>query len=121
MRRDYDSQRLRPQEVAFTPVSSPPAQDVGMFGQGLSALLCLFLGLFLLFLVRFQWIWFLWPLAILAVFVVLFGILMARSAMCSFNESLPLSNPLRRHTRLQEAVFWSVVGGGVYGVYLILS
>ena len=66
LRRDYDSQRRRPQEVAFTPVSAPPAQDVGMFGQGLSALLCLLLGLFLLFLVRFQWIWFLWPLGILA-------------------------------------------------------
>jgi DnaJ-like protein len=120
-RRAYDAQRRKPAEAAFVPVSSPPAQDFGLFGQGLSAFLCLFVGLFLLFLVRFQWIWFLWPLAILAVFVVFFGILMARGAMRSFNESLPLSNPLRRHTRLQEAVFWSVVGGGVYGVYLILS
>ena len=121
MRRDYDSQRQRPQEVAFKPVSSPTAQDVGMFGQGLSALLCLLLGLFLLFLVRFQWIWFLWPLGILAFFVIVFGVLLAHAAMLSFNASLPTSNPLRRHTVLQETLFWVAVGGGGYGVYLLFT
>lgn len=120
-RRQYDAQRrvARPQE--FVPVSPPPAQNIGVLGHGLSALLCLLVGLFLLFLVRFQWIWFLWPLAILAVFVILFGIVMARSAMRAMNESLPKSSPLRRHTRLQEAMFWSLVVGGVYGIYLLLT
>src|SRR6266850_7494702 len=70
MRRDYDSQRQEPVMATFAPVSAPAAQDVGVFGQGLSALLCLLLGFFLLFLVRFQWIWFLWTLAILAFFVI---------------------------------------------------
>jgi hypothetical protein len=123
-RRVYDSQRRKPREpgaVAFTPVSAPPARDVGLHGQSLSALLCLMAGLFLLFLVRFQWIWFLWPLAILAMFVIVFGILLAHGAMLSFNESLPLGNPLRRHTLLQEALFWTIVGGSGYGVYLLLS
>src|SRR6267143_1381084 len=49
-RRDYDTRRYRPPEVRSVPQSSPAASEVGMFGQGLSALLCLFLGLFLLFL-----------------------------------------------------------------------
>ncbi len=120
-RREYDSQRRGPQVVAFAPVSAPPARDVGLHGQSLSAFMCLLLGLFLLFLVRFQWIWFLWPLAILAFFVIVFGVLLAHGAMLSFNESLPLTHPLRRHTLMQEAVFWAIVGGSGYGVYLLFS
>ncbi|MDQ2922607.1 MAG: hypothetical protein M3R52_13475, partial [Acidobacteriota bacterium] len=94
---------------------------IGLLGHGLSAFFCLLVGLFLLFLVRFQWIWFLWPLGILAMFVILFGVMMARSAMRAINASLPLSNRFRRYTRLQEAVFWSVVTASGYGVYLLLT
>ena len=121
LRRDYDSQRRRAPEGPFEPVYSPAAQDVGMFGQGLSALLCLFLGLFLLLLVRFQWIWVLWPLAILAFFVIVFGVLLAHAAMLSFSASLPPTNMIRRHLLLQEAVFWTVVGGAGYGIYFLLT
>jgi hypothetical protein len=120
-RREYNSQRSQPVERSFAPVGSPAAKEVGLLGHGLSALLCLLTGLFLLFLVRFQWIWFLWPLAILAVFVIFFGIMMARSALRAVNESLPLSNPVRRHTRIQEAAFWIAVIGGCYGLYLLLT
>lgn len=119
-RHGYDAQRVKP-AVAFVPVSSPVAQDVGFLGQGLSAFFCLLIGLFLLFLVRFQWIWFLWPLAILAVLVILLGIMMARSAVRALNSSLPVSNRFRRYTRVQEVIFWSVVIGGAYGVYLVLT
>jgi hypothetical protein len=108
MRREYDAQR-RKVEVHSIPVSAPPAQDIGVFGHCLSAFLCLLIGLFLLFLVRFQWIWILWPLAILAVFVILMGVIMARGAMVALNASLPLTNRFRRHRLLQEAIFglWS--------------
>jgi hypothetical protein len=120
-RSEYDAQRRQPAPTVFRPVSAPPAQDIGIFGHCLSAFLCLMLGLFLLVLVRIQWFWFLWPLAILAVFVILFGIMMARSAMIAVNASLSVTNPLRGHTRLQEAMFWSVVAGGTYAVYLLLT
>jgi hypothetical protein len=133
-RREYDAQRYKPAAAKagspagqpgrganFVRMSSPPAQDVGLLGHGLSAFFCLLLGLFLLFLVRFQWIWFLWPLGILAVFVIIFGIMMARSAMRAMNASLPPSNRFRRHTRLQEAAFWTIVMGGGYGIYLVLT
>jgi len=46
---------------------------------------------------------------------------MARGAMRALNSSLPVSNPIRSYTRLQEAIFWSVVIGGGYGVYLLLT
>jgi hypothetical protein len=120
-RREYDAVRVGPAKVAFVRTSSPPAQDVGLLGHGLSAFFCLLVGLFLLFLVRFQWIWFLWPLGILALFVILFGVMMARSAMRAINASLPPSNRFRRYTRLQEAAFWSVVTASGYGVYLLLT
>ena len=105
----------------FTPVTTPTARNVGVWGHCLSALLCLSAGLFLLLLVRFQWIWFLWPLAILAVFVVAFGVLLARSAMVAVNASLPVTNRLKRHTRLQEAAFWTVIVSCGYGLYLLMS
>lgn len=120
-RREYDAERSKSLDPAFVPVSAPAAQDVGLLGHGLSAFFCLLIGLFLLFLVRVQWIWFLWPLAILAAFVIGFGILMARSYMCAMNSSLSASNCLRRHTRLQEAFFWCVVLIAGYGVYLLMT
>ena len=117
MRREYDAERVRVAEPRFVPVAAPAAQDVGLMGHGLSAFFCLLIGTFLLFLVRVQWIWFLWPLAILAVFVIGFGVLMARSYVRAMNASLPASNRLRKHTRLQEALFWSAVVVAGYGVY----
>lgn len=120
-RRDYDAERIRPANPTPVPASSPAARDVGLLGHGLSAFFCLLVGLFLLFLVRLQWIWFLWPLGILALLVILFGVMMARSAMRAINASLPVSNRFRRYTRLQEAVFWSVVTASGYGVYLLLT
>src|SRR5687768_11072927 len=124
-RRAYDGVR-RPRATATAPggfvrVTTPTARDVGVFGHCLSEGLCLIAGLFLLLLVRFQWIWFLWPLAILAVFVVGFGVLLARSAMVKVNESLPVTNPFKRHTRIQEVAFWVVIITSCYGLYLLMS
>jgi hypothetical protein len=121
VRRSYDQARTAPVRPRTVPASAPAADDIGIFGHSLSAFLCLLIGLFLLVLVRAQWIWFLWPLAILATFVIGFGILMARSAMIAANTSLPSSHMLRRHTTLQEILFWVVVGSAGYGFYLLLT
>jgi len=123
LRREYDESRtpIRTRARDFAHVSTPTARDVGAMGQVLSAGLCLSAGLFLLLLVRTQWIWFLWPLAILAVFVVAFGVLLARSAMVAVNASLPVTNRLKRHTKLQEIAFWAVIVTTGYGLYVLLS
>ena len=120
-RSKYDLQRQRP--IADAPVINvkPAVREVGISGQLLSALLCLVLGLMLLLLVRFNGLWFLWPLSILAVGVILFGVLMAHSAMTSARASLKGSHPARRFRAAQEIIFWSAVGGAGYGVYLILT
>ena len=122
LRNSYDA--VRPRKVTrsgFTPVTTPTARDVGVFGHCLSAMLCLIAGLFLLLLVRFQWMFFLWPLAILAVFVLGFGVLLARSAMMAVNASLPVTNRFKSHTRLQEAAFWMVIVSSGYGLYLLMT
>jgi len=121
-RNSYDAQR-QPRATAhgFTPLTTPTARDVGAFGHCLSALLCLGAGLFLLLLVRFQWMFFLWPLAILALLVLGFGVMLARSAMVAVNDSLPITNRFKRHTRLQEAAFWLVIVSSGYGVYWVMT
>jgi hypothetical protein len=53
--------------------------------------------------------------------VVVAGVMMARSTMRAVNAALPLTNPFRRFTGVQEAVFWCFVIAGCYGVYLLLS
>lgn len=121
-RREYDATRVKPAPAfVAAAASTPAARDVGLLGQGLSAFFCLIVGLFLLLLVHFQWIWFLWPLAILAVLVILFGIVMARGTMRAVNASLPTTNPLRKYAGVQEAIFWSIAMAGGYGVYLLLT
>jgi hypothetical protein len=119
-RNEYDAQRAQP-AVSYVAVSAPTAKDVGLLGHGLSALFCLLVGFLLLFLVRSQWIWFLWPLGILAVLVIVFGIVMARGAMRATIASLPVSNPVRSYKRAHETVFWCFVAAGLYGVYLLLT
>ena len=131
-RRAYDDERRATPEAQFASRrssdvhgppyrASPAAQADAVYGRGVGALLCVGVGVFLLLLVRFQWIWFLWPLAILAALVILMGVMMAHAAMMAFRESLSQTHPARRYTKVQEALFWSIVCGGGYGIYLILS
>jgi len=120
-RADYDSQRRRPVSKGQTIPAAPTAREVGVYGQLLSSLLCIMLGLMLLLLERFNGLWFLWPLAILAFGVILFGVLMAHSTMTNARRLLRASHPARRFRGAQEIVFWSVVCGAGYGVYLILT
>ncbi|HEU5130556.1 MAG TPA: DnaJ domain-containing protein [Pyrinomonadaceae bacterium] len=124
LRTSYDATRPRNRAAAshgFTPVTTPTARDVGVFGHCLSAGLCLIAGIFLLLLVRFQWIFFLWPLGLLALLVLGFGVLLARSAMVAVNDSLPVTNPFKRHTRIQEVAFWTAIVSGGYGLYVLMT
>jgi hypothetical protein len=134
MRRAYDAERLGcvdededdfeeadDFDEAYAPVSSPGATADMVSGQLAGAALCLAAGLFLLLLVRFQWMWFLWPMVILAALVILFGVLMAHGAMLSVREQYDEGHPTHRHKGLQEAAFWSLVCAGGYGVYLVMT
>lgn len=121
MRSAYDAEREPPVEEYFTPYSSPSAEADAISGRGVEAALCLFAGVALLVIVRAQWMRFLWPLGILAVFMIIAGVLMAHSLMLVIRGTLSQSHPARRFTKAQEALFWSAVCGGGYGLYLVLS
>lgn len=127
-RRAYDTERRGSEDedeydtdLDYEPRSSPSATADAVSGQFVSAALCLAAGLFLLLLVRFQWMWFLWPMVILASLVIIFGVLMAHGAMLSMREQYDDAHPAHRHKGLQEAAFWSVVCAGGYGVYLVMT
>jgi hypothetical protein len=120
-RKEYDARRSQPVTPAAATQVAPPVRDVGVYGQLLSALLCMLLGLMLLFLVRFNGLWFLWPLSILATGVILFGVVMAHSAMTNARGSFAAQHPVRRFRAVQEIAFWSVICAGGYGVYLVLT
>jgi curved DNA-binding protein CbpA len=121
VRNAYDAERVRPNEEYFEPYSSPSAQADAISGRSVEALLLLFAGVVLLILVRAHWIRFLWPLGILAVFVILGGVVMAHSVMLAARGRLRLSHPARRYTKVQEALFWSAVCVCGYGLYIVLS
>ncbi|HVF51671.1 MAG TPA: J domain-containing protein [Pyrinomonadaceae bacterium] len=103
------------------PRASPAAQADIFGGQMAASALFVALGLVLLLLVRFQYIWFLFPLALLGLFMVLVGVLLAHSTMRLARERYPAAHVARRFIWAQETVFWSLVGGGIYGVYLLMS
>lgn len=121
VRRDYDRQRRQPIVAAPAIKTAPAALEVGAYGQALNSVLCLVGGLILLLLVRFNGLWFLWPLAILAFGVMLFGVLLAHAAVSSARDSLRASHPARRFRPAQELAFWMIVIGAGYGLYLILT
>jgi curved DNA-binding protein CbpA len=120
----YDAQRQQPEELyaetPFVPYSSPAAQADAISGQFVAALLFLVVGLVLLFVVRYQYVLFLWPLALLAGMLVIAGIIHAHSALGMLRERFDLSHPARRFVLAQEMAFWFIVMGGIYGVYFIL-
>jgi len=127
-RRAYDDERGRARfvqaefaERAVPPRAAPPAQLDAITHQVLASIVFILLGLVLLFVVRFQYVLFLWPLALLAAFMVLVGIVQAHGVMGAVRSRLKATHPARRFVLVQEAVFWSVVCGGVYGVYLLLT
>ena len=120
-RDEYDSQRRRPVARPSAVHVTPAAREVGVYGQLLSALLCLLLGLMLLLLVHFNGLWFLWPLSILASGVVFFGVIIAHSAMTNARTSFAPQHPARRFRVVQEIAFWSLICAGGYGIYLILT
>jgi DnaJ-class molecular chaperone with C-terminal Zn finger domain len=127
-RRVYDSGRQQAQPEYYSemnrnvpPHSSGPVQLDAITHQVGAALMFLVLGLVLLFIVRFQYVMFLWPLALLALFMIVVGIVQAHAVMGAARNMLRQSHPARKLVWMQETAFWSVIFGGGYGVYLLLT
>ena len=123
-RRAYDAERRGAAEgigaaaSAAAPQAAPGLQVEAAAAQSLGAILFIGAGLVLALLVRFQWIWFLWPLAILALALVVVGILMAHGAIRRLEDRHALAHSWFGVTL--EVVFWAALACGGYGIYLIL-
>ncbi|HKQ99771.1 MAG TPA: DnaJ domain-containing protein [Pyrinomonadaceae bacterium] len=118
-RKAYDAERLKPAADPDHEIhTSPPLEVSAAAGQSLGALLFIGAGLVLALLVRFQWIWFLWPLAILATCLVVVGLIMAHGALRRIEDE---QRAARRWFGVTlEVMFWAIVLGGGYGIYLVL-
>ena len=118
----YDASRPR-RYIApgFVPANSPASQADAIGGRLAGSLLSLLAGVVLIFLVRFHYVVFLWPLALLGLSLLLFGVWMAHAALAYAREGYPLTHPARRLVWAQETVFWSAVAGCGYGLYVLLT
>jgi DnaJ domain len=117
-RRVYDEERQKVVEDEPVAVyTSPPLAVNAAAAQSLGAILFIGAGLVLALLVRFQWIWFLWPLAVLALCLVAVGLVMAHAAIRRIEDRQKTSH--RWFGVTLEVMFWAVVLCGGYGIYLV--
>ena len=122
-RRAYDAERRGAAgndgaPTTTAPQTSPGLQVEAAAAQSLGAVLFIGAGLVLALLVRFQWFWFLWPLAVLAFALVAVGVLMAHGAIRRLEDRHSLAQSWFGVTL--EVVFWAALVCGGYGIYLVL-
>lgn len=98
-----------------------PVANADLAGLLMGAAACFGLGLPLLLLVEMQWMYFLWPLRIMALGALVLGVLLAHSALRMKRRLLKEKCPdyPRSLAVLHELIFW-VVGVGVLGMIAAL-
>jgi len=125
-RRAYDSRSQRSDAslsaVTVGPPLSPPSALLPdtVPGRLVGALFILLAGLAFLFLVRIYYIRFMWPLIVVAVFIVASGVWKVHKAVVFARKSLEASHLSSHRIWLQEFIFWAMVCVGAYGIYLLM-
>lgn len=122
-RKAYDAER-NPQPIAygasaaFDPEAAfragtlkIPVKDIDFAGLALGAATAFGLGIPLLLLVELQWVFFLWPLRVMALGTLVLGVLMAHSALRVKRRNLKRAKPdySRPLLVLHEVVFWVII------------
>jgi curved DNA-binding protein CbpA len=125
-RRAYDEAR-RPAAIAYgssyafdvdgsakVGAFEAPGDDEGFTGAMISAGICLGLGLPLLVLVESQWMFFLWPLRIMAFCLICLGVWMAHSALSAKHRIHRKLNKAYPRSRIVfgELLFWGFASVG---------
>ena len=105
----------------FVPSTTPGATADAIGGRLAGSLLSIFAGIVLIFLVRFHYVVFLWPLALLGLSLLFFGVWMAHAALAYAREGYAPEHPARRFIWAQETAFWSAVVDGGYVLYVLLT
>ena len=119
-RRPAMTARVAVREAA-PPPTTPGAQADAIGGRVVGALLCIFIGLVLLMLVRFHYVVLLWPLALLGFGLMLFGVWMAHAALAFARDGFAPGHLARRTAWAQELVFLGAVAGGCFVIYFLLT
>ena len=136
-RKAYDAER-KPNHIsygssaAFDPDAASragtmgiPVKDVDLAGLVLGAATAFAVGIPLLLLVEMQWMFFLWPLRIMSLGGLFFGVLMAHSALRVKHRNMKKTNPgySRKLFVLHEVVFWlmaiALIGSLILALYVI--
>src|SRR5436309_11296885 len=117
----YDTARQPVAVREFVSANSPSATADALGGRLAGAALCLFGGSVLLLLVRAHYVVFLWPLAMLGLALMGFGVWMAHAALAYARAGFAPTHLARRTAWAQEAAFWAAVLGGLYALYLLLT
>lgn len=123
-RREYDAKQSRfvtaYEYTVYAQSTSQPAEADAVYGRIAGASLCIGAGLLLILLVRFHYVVFLWPLALLGTLIVLFGIFMAHGALVFARERMRPGHFAHRFVWAQELLFWIGVATAIAAiVYLI--
>ena len=122
-RRAYDAERRGGSTDATSPsvaapYTAPPLQVEAAAAQSLGAVLFIGAGLVLALLIKIQWMWFLWPMAVLAFVLVAVGIMMAHGAIRRLEDRHSIKRSWFGVTL--EVTFWAALVCGGYGIYLVL-
>jgi len=130
-RKAYDAER-RPNpavyqsSMAFDPDAASragtlkiPVSDPDFAGLVMGAIACFALGIPLLLLVEMQWMFFLWPLRIMALGALAVGVYLSRSALVARQRKLDMSKrgDSQRFAQIREVLFW-LIAIGVIGALL---
>jgi len=134
-RKAYDAER-RPaptvyqSSMAFDPEAASragtlkiPVSDPDFAGLVVGAVACFGLGIPLLLLVEMQWMFFLWPLRIMALGALAVGVYMSRSALVVRQRARDKSTQVgsRRTRVIREVLFWfiaaALIGALLVGLY----
>ena len=93
-----------------------------LFGLVVGALLFLGLGLPFLLLIELQWVFFLWPLRILAIGIVFIGLMLARAAFRQKTREILRKRARASRSRevASEIIFWLVAYASAHLIYITL-
>lgn len=121
----YQSSRVfDPEAASRAGTLKVPISDPDLAGLVIGAIACFGLGIPLLLLVEIQWMYFLWPLRIMALGALSVGVYMSHGAMKIRQRKLAKAKhgEHRRLAVFQEIVFWliviAVIGSIVVGFYV---
>jgi DnaJ domain len=130
-RKAYDATRKPAHSVyqssmAFDPEAASragtlkiPVSDSDFAGLLMGAIACFGLGIPLLLLVEMQWMFFLWPLRIMALGALAVGVFLSRAALVVRHRKRD-SLQSRRRAVIREVLFWLIATGGIGALMVAL-